>query len=151
MRKTFQLEVRNRFTVLRNQQELDLHNFNSALAEAGKKVLGPRRRRKKVWNSEDTWKKIDKRKEKKREILATKSLGRKTQLQKSYSALDKEVKRNVRAGRKTYIERIAEEAETAALKQDMGTLYKLTKSLTNGFRSTDIPTRDQSGRIMTKE
>lgn len=63
--KTFQLEVRNQFTVLRNQQELDLHNFNSALAEAGTKILGPRRRQKEVWNSEDTWKKIDKRKEKK--------------------------------------------------------------------------------------
>lgn len=50
-----------------------------------------------------------------------------------------------------YIEKIAVEAETAASKQDMGTLYKLTKTLTKRFRSIDIPPRDQNGKVLTKE
>ena len=129
VRKSFQTQVKNRFTVLQNQQELDLYNFNKALLEAGEKWLGPRRRRKEVWISDETWRKIDERKEKKKKILTTKSHRQKAQLQTLYSALDKEVKKSARADRKAYIEKIAEEAEAAASKQDMGTLYKLTKSL----------------------
>ena len=151
VKKIFQIEVRNSFTALQNQQEMDLHNFNEVLCKAGKKVLGPRRRRNEAWISEETWKKIEERKEKKKKIHTIKSERMKAKLQKEYSTLDKEVKKRARADKKTYIENIAEEAETAAAKQDMGTLYKLTKTLTNGFQSTDIPTRDQTGKVLTKE
>ena len=73
-------------------------------------------------------------------------------MKESYRTLDKEVKRRTRADKKRYIEKIAEEAETAASKQDMGSLYKLTKSLTkSGFQSTDMPDRDQQGNMILKE
>ena len=45
-RRTYQTEIRNRFVVLLDQQEMDLYQFNQTLMEAGKKVLGPRRRKK---------------------------------------------------------------------------------------------------------
>ena len=72
-------------------------------------------------------------------------------MKESYRTLDKEVKRSTRADKKRYTEKIAEEAETAASKQDMGSLYKLTKSLTKpGFQSTDMPVRDQQGIMILK-
>ena len=146
VRKTYQTEIRNRFAVLLDQQEMDLYQFNQTLVEAGKKVLGPRRRKKEEWITTDTWKKIDARKEKKRKILSTRSARLKAQLKESYRTLDKEVKKSTRADKKRHIEKIAEEAEAAASKQDMGTLYKLTKSLTKtGFQSTDMPVKDQRG------
>ena len=152
VRKTCQTEIRNRFTVLLDQQEMDLYQFNQTLAEAGKKVLGPRRRKKEDWISRVTWKKIEDRKEKKRKILSTKSTRLKAQLKASYHTLDKEIKKSTRADKKRYIEKIAEEAETAASKQDMGALYKLTKSLTmTGFQSTYMPVKDQQGNMISKD
>ena len=137
VRRTYQTEIRNRFAVLLDQQENDLYKFNQTLVEAGKKVLGPRRRKKEEWITTDTWKKIEDR--------------LKAQMKESYCTLDKEVKRSTRADKKRYIEKIAEEAETAASKQDMGSLYKLTKSLTkSGFQSTDMPVRDQQGNMILK-
>jgi len=119
--------------------------------EAGKKVLGPRKRKKEEWISSDTWKKIEDRKGKKRKILSTRSARLKAQLKESYCTLDKEVK-STRAEEKRYIEKVAEEAETAASKQDMGTLYKLTKSLTKaGVQSTDMRVKDQQGNMISKD
>ena len=150
--RTYQTEIRNRFAVLLDQQEMDLYQFNQTLVEAGrKKVLGPRRNKKEEWITTDTWKKIEDRKEKKRKILSTRSARLKAQMKESYCTLDKEVKRSTTVDKKRYIEKIAEEAETAASKQDMGSLYKLTKSLTKtGFQSTDIPVRDQQGNVILK-
>ena len=65
VRKTYQTEIRNRFAVLLDQQEMGLYQFNQTLVEAGKKVLGPRRRKKEEWITTNTWKKIEDRKEKK--------------------------------------------------------------------------------------
>ena len=65
VRKTYQTEIRNRFAVLLDQQEMDLSQFNQILVEAGKKILGPRRRKKEEWITTNTWKKIEDRKEKK--------------------------------------------------------------------------------------
>ena len=130
---------------------MDLYQFNQTLVEAGKKVLGPRRRKKEEWITTDTWKKIEDRKEKKRKILSTRSARLKAQMKESYRNLDKEVKRSTRADKKRYIEKIAEEAETAASKQEMGSLNKLTKSLTKtGFQSTEMPVRDQQGNMILK-
>ena len=49
--------------------------------------------------------------------------------------------------KRSYIDGLATEAETAALRQCMGTLYRITKLLTGGFNSTDIPVRNQQGEI----
>ena len=113
IRKTYQTEIRNRFAVLLDQQEMDLSQFNQILVEAGKKILGPRRRKKEEWITTNTWKKIEDRKEKKRKILSTRSARLKAQMKESYRTLDKEVKRSTRAEKKRYIEKIAEEAQTA--------------------------------------
>ena len=73
-------------------------------------------------------------------------------MKESYCTLDNEVKRSTRADNKRYIEKIAEEAQTAASKQDMGTLYKLTKSLTQtGFETTDMAVKDQQGIVISKD
>ena len=57
VRKAYQTEIRNRFAVLLDQQEMDLYQFNQTLVKARKKVLGPRRRKKEEWITTDTWKK----------------------------------------------------------------------------------------------
>ena len=50
-----------------------------------------------------------------------------------------------------YTERLAEDAETAASKQDMQTLYQLTKTLAGKIQSNDQPIKDQQGNVISKE
>lgn len=49
------------------------------------------------------------------------------------------------------MEKLADEAETAASKQDMGKLYKITKLLSNRFQASYTPVKDQNGNIVTKD
>ena len=51
MKMTFQLEVRSRFEVLQNQQQLDIHDVNTVMMEVGQETLGLRRRRDEEWIS----------------------------------------------------------------------------------------------------
>ena len=44
--KAFKLEVKNRFSILQDEQELNTDSFNQALTEAIKKILGYRRKNK---------------------------------------------------------------------------------------------------------
>ena len=60
VKKTFKLEVKNRFSILQDEQELKIDSFNQALTEASKKILGYRRKTNKDWISLDTWGTIDK-------------------------------------------------------------------------------------------
>ena len=87
--KTYQTEIRNRFAVLLDQQEMDLYQFNQTLVEAGKKVLSPRKRKKEEWITKDNWKKIEDIKEKKRKILSIRSARLKALMKELYRTLDK--------------------------------------------------------------
>ena len=83
----------------------------------------------------------------KKKILSTKSARQKDQLKDIYSTQDKEVKKSARQDKKDLVEKLAQDAEEAAKKQDMGTLYRITKTLSGGFRSTDTPVRKLDGKL----
>ena len=119
--------------------------------ETSKKFLGYRRKKKEEWIKSDTWTTIDERKATKKKLNDAKSQRLKEQLQSRYSELDKEVKRKTRADKRAFIENLADEAEAAAQTQNMATLYKITKTLTGGFKNSDIPVKDVDGNAVTCE
>ena len=147
--KAFKLELKNRFHVLQEEQEMNIDSFNQVLTETSKSLLGYRKNRKEEWIKTDTWKTIDERKETKKKINDTKSERIKNQLQTRYSTLDKEVKRKTKADKRAFIENLADEAKTAAQMQNMATLYKITKALAGGFKNCDIPMKDADGVVIT--
>ncbi|XP_046565193.1 uncharacterized protein LOC124273893 [Haliotis rubra] len=151
IKKAFQIQARNRFSVLKEQQNTGLQQFNEVLLETGKRLFGHKKKKREEWISDDTWRKIEMRKGKKSKILGTRSQRLTEQLQTNYKALDKEVKKGARSDKRKYIETIAEEAEQAASKQDMKTLYRLTKTLSWKCQTAAGPVRDQQGSIMSKE
>ena len=51
LEKAFKREVKNRFSILQDEQELNTDSFNQALTEASKKILSYRRKKKKYWIS----------------------------------------------------------------------------------------------------
>ena len=119
--------------------------------ETSKKLLGYRRKKKEEWIKSDTWTTIDERKATKKKLNDAKSQRLKEQLQSRYSELDKEVKRKTRADKRAFIENLADEAEAAAQTQNMATLYKITKTLTGGFKNSDVPVKDVDGNVVTCE
>ena len=150
-KQAFAVEVKNRFQVLGEQQEMTIDGFNQALREAGEKVLGFRRKKKEEWIKEETWKKIDERKQTKEKINNTRSERLKEKHRSFYSELNKQVKRMTRADKKDYIEKLADEAEEAADRNDLKTLYKIDKQLNNGFKNCDVPVKNKNGMVIEKE
>ena len=147
IKRQFQLEVRNRFEVLRDQHQLDLDDFNEVMVDVGQETLGWRRRKKEEWISTKTWDMIGKRKAIKNKLLSAKSPRLKENLKRTYSEQDKEVKKSAKKDKKDYIERLATDAEEAAARQDMGTLYRISKSLSGGFKNAETPVRKQDGEL----
>ena len=150
-KQAFAVEVKNRFQVLGEQQEMTIDGFNQALREAGEKVLGFRRKKKEEWIKEETWKKIDERRQTKEKINNTRSERLKEKHRSFYSELNKQVKRMTRADKKDYIEKLADEAEEAAGRNDLKTLYKINKQLNNGFKNCDVPVKNKNGMVIEKE
>ena len=132
---------------------MTIHSFSTATELAGKAVLGYRRAKKEQWISTSTWDKIGQRKGIKKKLLTTKSPRPKERLSREYSQKDKEVKRSTRADKRTYIENLAEDAEAAARRKDMKSLYQITKKLkgespTERRRWKDHHSREREEREM---
>ena len=56
-----------------------------------------------------------------------------------------------RADKKDYVEKLADEAEEAAGRNDLKTLYKINKQLNNGFKNCDVPVKNKNGMVIEKE
>ena len=52
-----------------------------------------------------------------------------------------------KADKKSFMEGFAEEAEEAARKQDLKTLYRITKTLSGGLKNTDVPVKNTNGNL----
>ena len=54
-------------------------------------------------------------------------------------------------GKKKIVERLAVEAEAAAGRQDLRTLYRINKMSNNGFKNNDVPVKEIKGNVLSKE
>ena len=106
---------------------------------AGEKVLGIKKRKKEEWIQGKTWEKIETRRGAKQQISLTQSERVRDQMRRKYSELDREVKKMTKLDKRKFVERLAEEAEEAAGRQDLKTLYGINKMLNNGFKNSDVP------------
>ena len=53
--------------------------------------------------------------------------------------------------KRKFLERLADEAEEAADRQDLKTVYRINKLLNNGFKNNDVPVKDIDGNVLSKE
>ena len=53
--------------------------------------------------------------------------------------------------KRRFVERLADEAEEAAGRQDLKTLYRINELLNNGFKNNDVPVKDIDGNVLSKE
>ena len=148
----YSIEVQNRFHLLQlDKDEVKLEDFNKVLRESGEKILGFKCRKKEEWIRPATWTKIDERRAMKLRINSTKSERIKDQLRGNYSLLDREVKSLAKADKRAYVDGLADEAEAAAGRQDVRTLYKITKVLSGKQSSCNRPVKDAAGKVIPGE
>ena len=76
---------------------------------------------------------------------------RKKKLQQEYQERNKTVKKKTKRDKKTYAEKLANEAEIAARQNNSRELYKITRQLAGKNKSTSRPIRDKQGNLLTKE
>ena len=161
IKEKFKTELRNRFAILQgkaveiNNNEPTLEkkweNIKTVYNETAKKVLGFNNKQRKKWIRDDTWKKIEDRRQIKAKINNARSERLKEQLQTKYSVKNKEVKKSARQDRKVYYEELASEAEEAARRREIGTVYKITKELAGKGRADDGPIKSKAGERLTTE
>ena len=73
IRQAFRRELKNRFQILGEGQEINIDSFNQAFKEAGEKVLGFKKRKNEEWTQGETWKKIETRRGVKQRMNSTQS------------------------------------------------------------------------------
>ena len=146
----FQISLQNRFRILQNEAEISILEFNQAMEETGKKILGYRRSKKEEWITQQTWSLIDERKEVKNKLLNAKSPRLKERLRREYSAKDKQVKSHARNDKRRFTENLATKAEEAARKKDMKTLYQISKRLRGDTGANqEVPVKAADGTVLT--
>ena len=152
----FKIELSNRYQILSTIPDHNIEEkwekIKDTYCSTAEKVLGFKKNNKKEWLSDDTWKKIEERKEAKKRILPNnQNAEEEAQAREDYSKKDKEVKRAARKDKRKYLEDKANEAQEAANKGDLNTVYKITKQLCNKFKSNSVPVRDKNGIPLTTE
>ncbi|KAJ8386311.1 hypothetical protein AAFF_G00175070 [Aldrovandia affinis] len=68
-----------------------------------------------------------------------------------YRRLDKEVKKSCRNDRRRWLEEKAREAQEAAEKNEMKTLYRIVRELTSSRSSSGMPIRSKDGRALLSD
>jgi len=87
----------------------------------------------------------------KQKIEVTKSERIKDQLRKDYKEKDKETKRSIHRDKRKWIDDLIKEAEEAANKGQMKTIYDVTKIVCNCKSRQSQAVRDKSGQLLTSE
>ena len=83
--------------------------------------------------------KINERRKAKDNLLNAKSPRLTQRAKEEYKIKDKEVKRNARRDKRVFVAKLANEAETAATKGDLNTVYKITKQLSGRNNTCNKP------------
>ena len=152
----FQIELRNRFELLGTIPEQGIEDqwqqIKQSFCSTAEEVLGFKKPNKKEWMSDNTWNKIEERKEIKKKILNQNNSSEETdRLKTQYSQKDRVVKKSARKDKIKFIDDKAEEAQNAANRGDLNTVYKITKQLCSKSKSDNVPVKDKDGVVLTTE
>ena len=154
VKQDFKISLYNRFEALQTTEENTVEDtwtaFKEAVVGACEDVLGRPQSSRKQWIRDDTWAKVGERKKAKQDMNQAKTRQQKRTASAKYSAVAKDVKKQLRADKRAYITDIADQAEKAARKGDLKTLYATTRSLGGRWsNSNSRPVRDKEGKLLT--
>ncbi|XP_062573819.1 uncharacterized protein LOC134235688 [Saccostrea cucullata] len=152
-RRTFILELKNRFQVLEGLESVEdiWENMIQGYNETADSKLGVKEKEEKPWISSDSWKVIEERKQLKLQLTNSRSERLKRSLRNKYSIKDREVKRSMRNDRRKGTEDMITEAERAASNGHMKTVYEITRVLSNVKKGMTTAMKDKEGKILSSQ
>ena len=162
VRNSFKIELKNKYQALADMEDYNQpgtdeinqkwQRIKTSYLKTAETCLGAKRRRKKEWMTDDTWKLIDKRRDTKKRSLDAKSQRLKDRIEQQYQEENLEVRRKARCDKRKYLEDLATQAEEASQEGRQGEVYRLTKVISGKFRgTTDAPVKGKDGRLLTTE
>ena len=170
-KQTFEIELQNRFkSLFLQEEEEEVRNLSgdgdaraqdidiNALWEKTKKipvdtcgsVLGCMKRTRKEWLSDETYRKVEERRKAKQVLNVARTRQGKREANRYYNEKNREVKKSCRRDRRNSFESIAREAEGAAKKNDLRTLYMTTRKLSGIRCNQNRPIRSEDETLLTK-
>ena len=145
----FQISLPNRFQPLQeliedDETDIETHweHCKKLWHDTCEEVLGKKKTQHKEWIPADTIRKLETRRERKSVLNNSRTRAAKAKAQEEYTAVDREVKRST-------IDDLARQAETAAGQGNLRNLFLVTKKLTGKFQQTDKPVKDKNGNPLT--
>jgi len=154
-RETFQITLRNRFEVLREEDnegesvENTWSTLKHAIVEACEENLGRPPPNRKPWIKDETWQKVEERKKLKQDLNQARTRQQKQCAANRYNEMAKEVKKQLREDKRAFFNEMAEQAETAAGKGDLKALYTTTRLMSGRRNNPNRPVRDKRGQLLT--
>ena len=156
-KKDFALSIQNKFASLPIEETEDesetvepmWRRFKETVVDTCDAVLGKLPANRKTWITDETWQKVEKRKELKQKLNQARTRMRRQEAAREYKKMAKDVKKQLRDDKRAYINEIAEQAEQAAYKGDLKSLYATTKTLSGRKTNSNRPIRDKDGKLLT--
>jgi len=143
-RAEYKLNLANICQVLQEQyeeEEPDLNslwqNIKKILTSNCQEVIDLKKTQQKDWITEETWRRIPLRKEKKSAINNSRIRATKAQAQEDQTKANREVKKSVKMDKRNYINSMAKEAEQAADSGNMRQLYDTTRKLASKYNKPE--------------
>ena len=156
-KEKYMLQLSNKFQVLEelhedsDTTEQQWKNIKETLTSTCEEVVGYRKHTHKEWITADTLRKIEVRKQKKSAVNNSRTRTSKAKAQEEYSEANREVKRSIKADKRSYIDRLAEEAEQAAGSGNLKQLYDTTRKLSGKYSKSERPVKDKEGKTIMAE
>lgn len=148
----FRLALTNRFQALQDLEESSVDgmwsNVKEVFAKTCSDVLGPRKQNSKPWISQKSLDKIADRRKKKEELNNSRTRQKRTQAQDDYTKASKAVKESIKEDKTVFLNKLAEEAESAAANGHMRTVYKISKTIAGKQSKSEVPVRDVNGNTI---
>ena len=103
----------------------------------------------KPWISDETWQKVEEKKNLKHELNQARTRQQKQVSASKYSEVAKDFKKQLMKDKRTFFNVLADQAEQAAGKGDLKALYATTRLLSGRRSNTNRPLRDKAGQLFT--
>ena len=128
----------------------DWYDIRDAYIETCEEVLGKVERNRKEWITDDTWRKIEERRQLKVDVDRARTRLEKRNAMQQYRIKGRQVKEACRRDKRAYINQVAADAEEAASKGDLNRLYQTTRILSGRKPNQNKPIRNKEGDILAK-
>jgi DNA polymerase III alpha subunit (gram-positive type) len=156
VRERFEVKT-NMFEILQDKEVEEIEDFwrehKDVLKEVGEEVLGFEKLRKEEWISGKLLERMEEKNKAKIVMNSEVLLEDRQRAKEEYNEKDIKVKRSVREVKRNYLDRLATEAEEAALRNNTRKLYQISKSLENKGKQLggSPPVKDRDGKMLATE